>query len=274
MELFLYEGCPIHYRLTGPEEAPLVVLTHGGMVDHRIWDPQLAALTPSCRLLLWDVRGHGRSRPGGNRSIPQMAGDLAALLDHLGYRHAILVGLSAGGLLVQEFAYRYPNRVTALVVAGQTSWLRPPRELRLVLGSWSLTLLLFICLLLPWKLFLRGLMRHGAEYAMPQTQAYLQEAFGQWSKSRFIRHCWRSRGRLRNEPDYCFPQPLLIIHGEHEIAFVRRDAAAWAGREPQSCYKVIPGAGHVVNMDNPEAFNQALLLFLQEISRSAAHHHE
>jgi alpha-beta hydrolase superfamily lysophospholipase len=87
--IFTYKGCPIHYRLVGPAGAPLVALTHGGMVDHRVWDMQVPALSARYRLLLWDVRGHGRSRPGGrNRTIPQIAGDLAALLDHLGQRRS------------------------------------------------------------------------------------------------------------------------------------------------------------------------------------------
>jgi pimeloyl-ACP methyl ester carboxylesterase len=56
----------------------------------------------------------------------------------------------------------------------------------------------------------------------------------------------------------------LITHGEHEMAFVRADAAAWAERETQSHYVIITDAGHVVNMDNPAAFNAALLAFLAE----------
>lgn len=270
LHVFTYEGCPIHYRLVGPEGAPLVVLTHGGMVDHRVWDFQTPALIPRYRVLLWDVRGHGRSRPGGqNRTISQVAEDLAALLDHLECRRVVFVGLSAGGWLVQEFAYRYPDRVTALVVVGQTCWTQPPREIRLMLAGWSVPLYLLICLLLPWPLFVRTLMRQGAASAKPHTKAYLHEVFGQWSKTEFVRHTWRGRGGLRYEPGYRIQHPVLITHGEYEMAFVRRDVAAWAKREPQSRYEVIPDAGHVVNMDNPAAFNALLLTFLAEVEKGA-----
>lgn len=269
LQVFNHAGCPIHYRLVGPEGAPLVALTHGGMVDHRIWEPQEPALSPRYRVLVWDVRGHGRSRPGGrNRSIPQVAEDLAALLDHLGHRRAVLVGMSAGGLLVQEFAYRYPDRAIALVVAAQSSWMRPPLQLRMMVSKWSVLLLLF-SLLLPWKLFMRVLMRQGAAYAKPHTLAYLQEVFGQWSKAEFIRHSWYARGGLRHEPGHRFQQPLLIIHGEHEMGFVRKDAAAWAERESRSRYVVVPDAGHVVTMDNPDALNAMLLDFLGTVENWA-----
>lgn len=262
------KGCNLAYWLHGRQGAPLVVLTHGGMVDHRVWEPQLSALAPHYQVLLWDVRGHGQSRPGGrNRSIPQVADDLAALLDHLGQQRAVLVGLSAGGWLVQEFAYRYPDRAIALVVAGQSSWLRPPFQARMAVSRWSVPFLL-LSLLLPWKLFMRGFMRQGAAHAKPRTLAYLREAFGRWSKAEFIRHSWHARG-LRLQPAYRFPQPLLIVHGEHEMGFVRKDAAAWAAREPRSRYVVVPGAGHVANMDDPEAFNTVLLEFLATVDDQA-----
>jgi 3-oxoadipate enol-lactonase len=188
MQFFQYKGCPFHYRLMGPEDATLIVLTHGGMVDQRIWEPQIPALISRYRVLLWDVRGHGRSRPGGRvRTIPQVAEDLKALLDHLGYRQAILVGLSAGGWLVQEFAIRHPQNVTALVVVGQVCWTNLPLPIRQMISSWTVPLILLLMLLIPWSLILHNFMRAGAaEHYQPQTRAYIQEVFSEWSKGEFF----------------------------------------------------------------------------------------
>src|SRR5574340_484037 len=92
------EGCPIHYGLLGPEHAPLVVLTHGAGIDHREWEPQLPVLTPEYRVLLWDIRGHGLSRPSGAPlTVPRVLDDLLALLDLLGVDQAAFVGHSMGG---------------------------------------------------------------------------------------------------------------------------------------------------------------------------------
>jgi 3-oxoadipate enol-lactonase len=73
----------------------------------------------------------------------------------------------------------------------------------------------------------------------------------------------------RHEPGYRIRQPLLITHGEHEMDFVRKDAAAWAEREPRCRYVVISDAGHVANMDNPDGFNSLLLEFLAEVEHEA-----
>jgi 3-oxoadipate enol-lactonase len=266
LQVFAHNGCPIHYRLLGPADAPLIVLTHGGMVDHRVWNPQAPVLSKEYRLLLWDVRGHGQSRPGGNqRSIHDLTDDLVALLDHLGYREAVLVGLSAGGLLVQEFAYRYPDRVVGLVVAAQICWTDLPFKSRIVFGRGPALIIALLTLLVPWKLYLRLMMRQGAAHSKPRTRGYLQDVFGGWTKLEFVRHIRSSTGGLRHDPGHRFRQPLLITHGDHEMDWVRTDAAAWAEREPQARYEVIPDAGHVVNMDNPDAFNALLLEFLAEL---------
>jgi pimeloyl-ACP methyl ester carboxylesterase len=133
-----------------------------------------------------------------------------------------------------------------------------------MLGRWPAAAWLLLAVLMPWRFFLRQLMHMGADQAKAHTQAYLQEVFNRWSKGDFIRHSWYGRGGLRSKPGYRVRQPLLIIHGEHEMGFVYRDAAAWAEREAGCRYVVVPDAGHVVNMDNPAAFNAALLAFLAE----------
>ncbi|MCX6030696.1 MAG: alpha/beta hydrolase [Chloroflexi bacterium] len=114
-------GCRLHYWQVGDPAAPLIVLTHGAGADHRMFDAQIPALTPSHRVLTWDVRGHGLSRPAGGPFSSQAAvEDLLALLDAVGRPQAILVGQSMGGNISQEVAFRRPERVRALIVVGST----------------------------------------------------------------------------------------------------------------------------------------------------------
>ena len=54
---------PLHFWIEGPEDRPLVICIHGATIDHRMFAAQISALTPKYRVLTWDVRGHGRSRP-------------------------------------------------------------------------------------------------------------------------------------------------------------------------------------------------------------------
>jgi pimeloyl-ACP methyl ester carboxylesterase len=63
--VFEYRGCPLHYWLTGPQDAPLVVFTHGADMNHESWDGIVPLAAQRYRVLTWDVRLHGLSRPGG-----------------------------------------------------------------------------------------------------------------------------------------------------------------------------------------------------------------
>ena len=77
------QGAPLHYWIEGPEDCPVVICTHGATVDHRMFVAQLSALTPKYRVLTWDVRGHGLSRPLGTRfSFDDCIDDLLAIMQH------------------------------------------------------------------------------------------------------------------------------------------------------------------------------------------------
>src|SRR5512145_2287519 len=90
-------GCTIHYWIGGPENAPLIVLTHGATIDHHEWDATLPILTRAgYRVLTWDLRGHGLSRPAPF-DLAAAITDLLALLDTLNVPQAIFVGHSMGG---------------------------------------------------------------------------------------------------------------------------------------------------------------------------------
>ncbi|MEV0278193.1 alpha/beta hydrolase [Streptomyces sp. NPDC050610] len=94
---------------------PLVLL-HGGFLDHRMWDEQVAVLSPVYRVIVPDARGHGLS---ANASGPyRQTDDLAALLRHLGTEPAVLVGLSMGGGIAVDTVLEHPELVRALVVSG------------------------------------------------------------------------------------------------------------------------------------------------------------
>ena len=98
------------------------------------------------RVPLWDVRGHGLSKPiGTDVSIPVVAEDLLAILDRLGYQEAVLVGQSLGGLVAQELAFRRPGRVIAMVLVGSSCLTVVPSKPEL----WALKLSPLVFKLLP-----------------------------------------------------------------------------------------------------------------------------
>ncbi|MDO8632514.1 MAG: alpha/beta fold hydrolase, partial [Phycisphaerales bacterium] len=104
----------LYYEAAG--DGPPVVLIHGGQMDLRIWDEQVALLSPNHRVIRYDVRGYGRS-PAPQKVYANHE-DLAAVLDQLGLHRATLVGLSLGGGIAIDFAISYPDRVEKLVAVA------------------------------------------------------------------------------------------------------------------------------------------------------------
>ena len=257
-----HAGCALHYWLSGPAAGPLVVLTHGAAMDHHAFDLQLPALVSTFRVLRWDVRGHGLSRPTGTPfSVAQAADDLRALLDHLGAAQAILVGHSLGGNISQELVFRAPERVRALAACGCTC-----NTLALsTLEQLQLKLVGPLLRLYPYDLLKRQSARASAN--RPDVQQYLYEVFGNLSKAEFGQILLATTASLHAEPGYRIRQPLLLTHGaDDRTGNISAIAPIWARREPDCRYAVIPNAGHVLQMDNPDAFNRLLLAFLMEQS--------
>lgn len=250
-------GCAIRYWLAGPEEAPPVIMVHGAVADHHMFDPQIPAIAGGYRVVTLDVRGHGLSRPCGAFGVPEAADDLVALLDQLGYRDAVFVGQSMGGNVVQELVFRHPDRVAALVIIGSTcnTW-------RLsFLEKMALRATPFIFLLWPYE----HLLRTSANLCgiHPATRDYIWETSKQLTKFEFLR-IWRGLVRIvRYEPGYRIDQPLLLTHGALDrTGNIKKVSPLWAKRESRCRFEVIPHAGHVANYDNPQLFNRLLLQFL------------
>jgi 3-oxoadipate enol-lactonase len=106
--------------------APVLVLSHGFLLDHRMFDPQLAGLADRYRLISWDQRGHGDTPAPGPFDYWDSARDLLALLDLLGVQRAVLVGMSQGGFVSLRAALLAPDRVRALVLIDSQAGLEDP----------------------------------------------------------------------------------------------------------------------------------------------------
>ncbi|WP_052519390.1 alpha/beta fold hydrolase [Archangium violaceum] len=259
-------GCIIRYWTSGPADGPVVAFTHGASLDHRSFDPQVETLANAgYRVLTWDMRGHGQSRPlGGPFTVEELAKDLLAIADDAGAHELVVVGHSMGGYVVQEFAHRSPDRVRAVAVIGCTDLSKKPS------AGWRLmyTVLPFSLKRMSLDAFHR---RTLADLSVSEdVRSYAAEAMSVISKEDFIeiilggvRCLWFDSGLGR---DYVIRKPFLLTHGALDRAnrgVFTKQAPAWAAKEPNCRYKVIPAAGHTAHMDNPDAFNALLLDFLR-----------
>jgi len=253
------EGCTLRFWLTGPVERPLVVFTHGAGLDHREWEDTLSVVAQDYHVLCWDVRGHGQSRPTGSPfTLKRATDDLLALLDAVGVERAILVGHSMGGNIAQEVIFRAPGRVQAAVLLGCTC---NTQKLSLLVRGLA-HLVGPLLKVYPYDLLRRQSANLYTDH--PEVRAYLYEAFGQMSKDAFKAIVPQLLKDLHEEPGYQIPVPFLLLHGEHDHSGnIRTLASTWARAEPHCEYAIVPRARHVANMDNPQAFNELLLDFLQ-----------
>lgn len=116
----------VHHEVTGPADAPVVVLSNSLGSTLEMWDAQVDRLSDRFRVVRYDTRGHGRSPvPPGPYSIDDVTDDVVALLDGLGVQRAHFVGLSLGGMTGMRLAARVPGRVERLVVLCTGTHLTP-----------------------------------------------------------------------------------------------------------------------------------------------------
>jgi 3-oxoadipate enol-lactonase len=118
------DGTQLAYEVRGrvKDTAP-VILIHSLAMDHTFWNAVAPALTDTTAVLVYDCRGHGGSdKPNGPYRVEQFADDLADLLDHVGWRSAIVAGASMGGCVTLAFAAAYPARAAGLGLFDTTAW--------------------------------------------------------------------------------------------------------------------------------------------------------
>ncbi len=257
--MLVREGCPLHYWSFGDAGRPVVLLTHGAGLDHDLWRENLAALSRDHRVITWDVRGHGRSRPMGARfSVATAVDDMAAILDAVGAREAVLVGQSMGGNLAQEMVRRHPDRVRALVLAEcvcNTAALTVAERV----GVWMAPALLRVY---PYRALVRSSARSIS--AVEEVRAYCLAAMSRLDRHELLEVMQATLGCVRPDPAYRIARPFMLVRGALSRAgSIAGQGAAWARREPRCrADVVIPRADHCVNMDAPAKFDAAVLRFL------------
>jgi pimeloyl-ACP methyl ester carboxylesterase len=251
------EGCCLHYWLGGPSEEPLVVFTHGATVDHHEWDATLPLVSEKYRSLVWDVRGHGLSRPAPF-NLAQGVDDLLAILDRLLVKEAVFVGHSMGGNLSQELVFHHPERVKAMVFLDCTWNFQKLTRLE----QFTLKLAKPIFDLYPFKTLVDQSLLMTA--TSKGSQDLLRQSMGTLTKPEFIQIMMATSTCLHYEPGYTIGKPLLLIVGEDDATGnIRKIMPIWAKVELDCQLVVLPKAKHAANLDQPELFHQALLDFLQ-----------
>ncbi len=247
-------GIEIDYEVGG--EGPAILLTHGFSATGWMWRPQRPAVEARFRLITWDLRGHGQTeapaepdRYGHDLAV----GDMAALLDHVGERRAVIGGLSLGGYLSLRLYATYPQRVRALVICDSGPGYRNPASRE----AWNDR-----AERQAEDFERRGLASlEGRSPEMAQAIARHRSAEGLARAARGLLKQFDSRV-IDLLPSV--KVPTLVIVGDRDEAFLA-PCRYMADKIPGARLEIIPGAGHASNLDQPERFNRALVDFLDSL---------
>lgn len=257
--VFEREGCLLEYHDQG--SGPAVVLSHGAGMDHRMFDPQVPALLAlGYRVITWDLRLHGGSRPSTEPVTPgRLVGDLIGLVRHLGLERPVLLGQSLGGSLSQAVVRAEPELAAALVVID-SAWNTGPLT---GLERWLLGLAAPGLRLIPAR-SLPGVMAK-ASAVTPSVIEQATQTFARMPKPDFVEVWKATTGFIAPDPAYRIPVPLLLVRGaEDRTGNIRTAMLRWASAEGVDEH-VVAGAGHLANLDAPEAVNELLAEFLQRV---------
>jgi len=243
---------PVFFEARG--EGPAVLFVHGGMMDRHMWEPQWVGLGDDVRLIRFDVRGSGLSP---RSEAFHAADDMLAILDELGVDRAYVVGLSNGGAFAVDFALKYPGRVKKLVVAepGLTGFQFDPSVMQQqmeMIGA-----------------FRAGDMEKATRVALTSPAfEHTKENVAAWEQvERLVR---RNIGSFAMFPQYRYHEPravdalgqlsvpVALIVSEHAGSSALAIADLFESDVAGLVRFTIPDAGHMMNLENPQAFNQIL----------------
>ncbi len=260
MPTLTMNAAQVYYWVFG--EGPITVVgVHGAGGDHTAFEPQVEALVShGYRLVTWDMPPFGASRASAAPfTARQACEDLLRLVDHLDIERPVLLGQSLGGGIAQALVKAHPDRVGALAVLGApwiTGRLRASERLPMKTAS-------AVMRLMPTRR-IHALMTSLVvdTSPSPRVRAEFADLIAQVPR-RHLLQAVRVGGQLLDpDPSYRTPIPLCLMRGEHDVTFkVDQIMPRWAAAEGVA-EVIIPKAGHVANLDAPEAFNEALLRFL------------
>ena len=241
----------IHYEVAG--SGPALILTHGYSSTGQMWDGQIDPLSKHFTVITWDMRGHGRSDyPADPAQYSEEAtvADMAALLDAVGAKDAIVGGLSLGGYMSLAFHRAHPDRTRALLIIDTG----PGYKNDQARDGWNANAL-------------KRAERYEAEGLPDLSRASAEVRLARHRDALGLAHA--ARGMLTQRDARVIESlpgikvPAVVIVGANDTPFLA--ASDYMAAKIQGATKVvIPDAGHSANIDQPAAFNTALMGFLTD----------
>ena len=239
-------------------EGPVVVFSHGFLMDHEMFAPQVAALAGRLRIITVDARGHGQTSADGAFDYWDLARDVLALMDHLDIAAATLAGMSQGGFVGLRASLLAPHRVRALVLIDSQAGLENEASVPVYEAMHE-----------EWLANGPAAVQEVVATIILGTDLDPTPWFTKWAA---IPHeNFTAPFRCLMDRDDLTPrlgeiaQPAIIFHGDHDEAIpMERAEILCAGLPACRGIVVVEGAGHAANLSHPDQVNDPLAEFVEQ----------
>ena len=259
---------PVFVQDSGPRDAPVVLLLHGFGASLQAWDDWAPALEKNLRVLRIDIPGFGLSGPAVNHDYSDAA-DVArviALLDQLGVQQVIMAGHSMGGRIAWNLAATHPERVSQLVLLAPDGFPDPNAksdktyEVPTLLGLMQYSLP-------QWALRMGGVapaFADNSQLTPPMMQRYHDMMLAPGVRTALLERMRQTRNSDPVARLQSITVPTLLIWGEKDAFIPVGNAQDYLKAMPQAKLVTLPGVGHVLHEEAPQASVQVVLDFLSE----------
>jgi 3-oxoadipate enol-lactonase len=243
-----------------------VLFSHSFTSDCTMWSLQVPVFSQRYQFITYDIRGMGRteSPPGEEYSLDLHTEDLYQLVRHLGLRKFVLGGLSIGGMITVHFALAHPELLTGIIIADSAAarpnvpQLNNPQENLQIAQARGMAALADH--IIANKLLAPHLQNNPYAVKEYRDRMARNNVIGYCSGMRGLSHMRDRTGELGQ-----IKLPTLIIVGDLDTPFIEPSKLMHA-RIAGSKLVVIPGAGHLANIEQPAVFNDAVMGFLNALA--------
>jgi 3-oxoadipate enol-lactonase len=258
MPVIQSNGVAIDAEISGPEGAPVLMLSNSLGTTRHMWDPQMAAFTAKYRVLRYDRRGHGKSAvPKGPYSMEMLGRDAVAVLDGLGIRKANWLGLSMGGMEGMWLGANAGDRFDKIILsntsthyADKTMW---HNRMDAVTKGGSVAAIA--------DMVINAWLTQGFQKSHPDTASRMKEMMIATPVEGYLACCAAVRDMDHREIIKSIKNPTLIIAGSKDPATNVAAAEFIRDNIPGSKLAIVEAA-HIANVEVPEVYAKTVLDFL------------
>jgi proline-specific peptidase len=262
----------LYFEIHGPPQAPPIVFIGGWASYHWIWFRQIPAISKRYRCIVFDNRGSGRSsKPDYPYTMQMFADDTIGLMKALEIKDAHVLGISMGGLIAQQIAISYPEKLRSLIIVsshfgGPNAVPMDDRTMALLIAIPTETISAEQAREMRYRAtFSPGFLQENRSI-LEQTEKWIAQypapVYAQVHQTSAVSG-FNAESEVKN-----IKVPTLIIHGTADLAVPPKNAELLANSIPNSKMVLIEGGSHFTIIEKYEEFNSTVMSFLDELESS------